>query len=461
MRAGSRVTLKAWRLALIATFGLALPLQAAAPPRPTEVGSVAPAPIKEAVWKAASKGAVTSAEIDRLIAAGLKKANLEPAPLTTDEQFVRRVYLDVVGRPPGPDAIRTFVEDKDAQKRSKLISKLLDDPAFGRHWARFWHDVMSAHLVNNFQGQALGRYFDAWMAEQINKNVSWAELTREMLTASGQAKFDNSDGKAGKAYFLASHMGADAVTEQAAETSRVFLGIQINCAQCHDHPFDVWKREQFHELAAYFARVRTRLVRDPDSERIRFIGIDLASVDRGGGMGFGGGGGRGFGGGEYRLPDKDNANARNGKIIHPRPLYGKAPQQGLKDSDRRKALVDSIVDEDNYWFSAAFVNRVWGVLLGQSFYQPVDDLGPNREAVHGAVLARLAGSFSGSKHDVKKLFEVILNSETYQRQSKVGRSRGDHLYFASSYPTRLRPSALSASVTNAIGSPACSASRTR
>jgi len=184
-------------------------------------------------------------------------------------------------------------------------------------------------------------------------------------------------------------------------------------------------------------------VRDPDADpkQVRFIGVNVASTDGKGGFGFGGGPkGMGFGG-EHRMPDKDNPRA-GGKVVHPKPLYGSTPSKGLKDGERRKALVDSMVSKDNYWFSAAYVNRVWGVLLGQTFYPAVDDLGPNREAYHGAALARMAASFAASGHDVKKLFKVILESETYQRQSRMGRSRGEHLFFASSYPTRLRPTAL-------------------
>jgi hypothetical protein len=439
---------RGWALAVLAGLALAVSLQSAAPfAAQAEPGTVQGEPIKEAVWKSASKKPITPAEIDALIGQELKKAGIEPAPRTTDEQFVRRVHLDLAGRPPAVEEVKTFVADSDPHKRAKLIDKLLDGDAFARTQARYWQDVMSAHLVSNFQSRLLARPFERWMAEQLRKNQSWARITRDILTASGEAKFDDTEGKAGKAFFLGSHMGADAVVEQAAETSRVFLGVQINCAQCHDHPFDVWKREQFHELAAYFARVRPRLMIDRESKQIRFTGVNLASTDRGG-MGFGGGR-RGGSMGEHRMPDADNP--RSGKVIHPRLLNEKAPARGLKDADRRKALVDAMVSQDNYWFSAAFVNRTWGVLLGQSFYLPVDDLGPQREAVHGPALARLAGAFAGSDHDIKKLFRVILNTETYQRQSRVGKSRGEHLYFAASFPTRLRPGALYESVVNAVG----------
>jgi Protein of unknown function (DUF1549)/Protein of unknown function (DUF1553) len=438
-----------WALAgLILLSGSLVP--AAAPvPRPER--GINKEPIKESNWRSASKNPLTSAEIDEMIVGALKNAGITPAPIVNDELFLRRIHLDLTGKPPSLPETRAFLVDTDPQKRAKLIDKLLESDAFTRHWATYWHDVMSARLVNNFQGRALARPFERWMGEQIKKNRSWGEVTRDILTASGTARFDDTEGKGGPMYFLASHMGADAVAEQTAETARVFLGIQINCAQCHNHPFDVWKREQFHELAAYFARVRSRLVRDPNAEKgqVRFIGVELAS-DGGFGRGFGGGGfGRMGGGMEYRMPDKNDP--RRGTIVHPKSLTGDAPKHGLKDADRRKSLVDSIVAPDNYWFSAAYVNRVWGVLVGQGFYQPVDDLGPQREAVHGAALARMVAGFTASNYDMKAFFRVVLNTQTYQRQSRTGENQAEHLLFAAAYPTRLRPTALWASLDSAIG----------
>ena len=408
-------------------------------------------PIKESLWKDAAKSPLTSSEIDALILAKLREGGIAPAPIIGDEQFVRRVYLDVSGKPPSPSAVRAFVADADPAKRAKLIDKLLDGDDYGTNWARYWDEVMSARLINNQQSRVLGRSFDKWMADQLRKNRSWAGITRDMLTASGVARFDDTEGKSGPAFFLASHRGADSTTEQAAETARVFLGIQINCAQCHDHPFDVWKREQFHELAAYFTRVRTRLVRDPESKTaIRFVGLELASADRGGMMGGIGAGGRMRGGNEYRMPSLKDPRAA-GTVTHPRMLDGKAPAKGLDDVKRRKALADAVVAKDNYWFAAAYTNRIWGALIGQTFYQPVDDMGPQREAVHGPVLARLAAGFAASDYDMKQFFRVVLNTQTYQRQSRVGASSAEHLLFAATYPTRLRPSAVYDSLVNAVG----------
>ncbi len=153
--------------------------------------------------------------------------------------------------------------------------------------------------------------------------------------------------------------------------------------------------------------------------------------------------------GEHRMPGKDDP--RSGTLTHPRFLDGKSPGRFADDRRRRDALADAVVSKDNPWFAAAFVNRVWGELMGQAFYQPVDDLGPQKEAVMGSVLARLAGSFKGSDYDVKALLRAVLNSETYQRQARPGETPSAHLYFAARYPTRLSADALWDSLTGVLG----------
>lgn len=387
-------------------------------------------------WLKAPTTPLSAKEIDALIAAEHKQAGVQPSPRTTDEQFLRRVTLDVTGRLPQPDEIAKFVNDPDPGKRAKIIDKLLESDEYASYWTSYWRDVVSIRLTD-FNGRRLVRHFEQWMRVQLKENKKWDEIAREMLTATGQLRYDDTT-KNGAGYFLAAHMGADATAEQTAETARVFLGIQINCAQCHDHPFDVWKREQFHELAAFFARSRPRLVREEE----RFVGVQI-----GGAGGFGGG--RGFGGGEYRMPAKDNP--RGGTVMHPKYLDGKAPGRGLSDEDRRKNLADSITSKNNPWFSASFVNRIWSELLGQGFYATPDDLGPQKEAYLGSVLARLAGGFRGSDYNVKELFRVILNTETYQRQSRTAAAPGDHLLFGASHPKRLRGEALIASLQHTLG----------
>jgi hypothetical protein len=424
-----------WALALplLGLSALAVPLAGAqsgkpAPAAKKEAPASLPAGVVTAeMWRQAPTTPLGRGEIDRLVSAELARVKIKAAPRTTDEQFLRRVWLDLTGQLPMPADVADFLKDARPDKRARMIDRLLDSKAYARHWARYWREVVSARAVDQLALVTAGS-FEKWMEEQLRANRSWGEIVRTMLTAGGEVRFAEPD-KNGAAFFLLSRRGADAVTERAAETSRVFLGIQIQCAQCHNHPSDVWKRPQFHEFAAHYARVRER----PIFENKRIAGVRLVSVPFG----------------EYRMPGREDPKKQT--VTHPRFLDGKSPGVGLKDEQRRKALADAVTATDNPWFAAAFVNRIWGELMGQSFYQPVDDLGPKKEAVFPTVLARLAGSFRGSDYDIKSLFRAVLNSDAYQRRIRIGESTDEHLMFASVYPTRLPADSLWKSLTGALG----------
>jgi hypothetical protein len=380
--------------------------------------------ISASAWRSASTAPLSSAEIDRLIAAELAKAGIKPAPPLTDEQFVRRVYLDLTGRLPLPADVTEFLADRSPDKRARLIDRLLDSEEFADHWARYWGEVIVSRTTDP-RSRIFIRGLERWLAGRLRQNAGWDRIVGEMLTAKGDVRFDRPQ-ENGAACFLLSHLGADAASERAAETARIFLGIQLQCAQCHDHPFDDWKRTQFHELAAFFARARERPLRDGK----KIAGLTLVSLPFG----------------EHRMPDKNDP--KRGTIMQPRFLDGKGPGFRRSDGERRQALAQAVTSADNPWFAAAYVNRIWGVLMGQAFYQPVDDLGPQRDAVFPTVLPRLAAGFRGSGYDTKALFRAILNSKTYQRQAQLAEQ---HTLFASVYPTRLPADALWQSLVNVLG----------
>jgi hypothetical protein len=424
VRTGHRLAILAV-LGVFAFLGFSEKPSHAADQKPA--ASLQAAPIPADQWLKAPTTPLKPGEIDRLILQELQKAKIKPAPLITDEQFVRRVFLDLTGELPMPADVTEFLADKAKDKRAKLINKLLDSDEYARHWAGYWREVIAARL-EDVRGRIFVRQFENWMAEELKKNTGWGKIARAMITATGDIRFAEQS-KNGAAYFLASRIGADANIERAAETSRIFLGIQIQCAQCHDHPSDVWKRQQFHDLVGYYARLFSR----PFQENGRLAGLRLVSRPRG----------------EYFMPSKDDPTDKN--LTHPRFLTGEAPAKFLDDLDRRKALADVIITKKTYWFAAAFVNRVWGELMGQAFYQPVDDLGPEKDAVLPTVFTRLAGSFQGSDYNIKALFRAVLNSQAYQRQVRPGESLDEHLYFAASYPTRLRADVLWQSLVNVLG----------
>lgn len=377
-------------------------------------------------WQKAPSTPLKSGELDELVAKELKADKIQPAALTTDEQFIRRVTLDLTGELPSPEDISAFIANKEPSKRAKLIDKLLESDGYARHWATYWREVFSSGLTDP-RSRIFVRAFDKWLAEQLKKDASWGDIAKAILTAEGTLRFDEPD-KNGPAFVLASHRGADAANERAAQASRVFLGIQIQCAQCHDHPFDQWKRVQFHELASYFARVRERPIRDG----MRIVGVELVSVRFG----------------EHEMPSKEDP--KKSTTIGPRFLNGDTPGNDLADKQRREALASSITDKNNYWFAGAYVNRIWGVLMGQSFYAPVDDMGPQKQAVFPSVLTRLTGSFRGSNYNMKQLFREVMNSQTYQRQIRLS-DADEHLHFAAAYPTRLPADALWQSLLGVLG----------
>jgi hypothetical protein len=379
-------------------------------------------------WHGVTVAPLTPAELDQMVTRELHKIESRTAILTTDAQFLRRVSLDLVGKPPAPQEITDFVADTDPRKRANAIDRLLDSDAYARHRAKYWSDVVSAHFTDR-RALVTRPSFELWLTAEFKANRPWDQMVRAMLTAEGALEGPEPDGKNGAAYFLMAHFGQDQAEERAAETARVFLGMQIQCAQCHDHPFDEWKQRQFHELTGYFARLQApppQLMMGQFTQRL----VSRAA-------------------GEHMMPGKDDP--RRGTIVLPKFLNGDSLRRGVSDHDRRQALADAIARPDNFWFAAAFVNRTWGELMGQAFSQPVDDMGPGRDVVMPEVLKRLAASFRAEKCDIKGLYRLICNSRTYQRRIAAGGSPDEHLNFAAAYPSRLPAEALWESVANVFG----------
>ena len=190
-----------------------------------------------------------ASEVDRQILAELQNAGVTVAGRCNDEDFLRRVSLDITGQLPSPDDVIAFRQNNDPDKRAALIDKLMDSSEFGLNWARYWRDVIYFRATEQ-RSRFNQEEFTAWMAEQWNKGAGWNSTVTAMLTASG-----NVEEHPETALIFAQGAIAE---EVAAEACRVFLGIQLQCANCHDHPSDIWKREQFHQLTAYFPRMAER-----------------------------------------------------------------------------------------------------------------------------------------------------------------------------------------------------------
>jgi hypothetical protein len=381
-------------------------------------------------WKSAPARKLSPAELDRLLTASQKADNVKLALRINDGAFVRRVYLDLTGKLPATRAVGTFISDNSSDKRSRLIDMLLRSDDFARHRARYWRDVILARATDNRLFVKLPREMalEEWLFEEFKANASWGYVARSLITSIGELNL-RAPKTGGDAAMLLAHTRDDGPIERTNDTARVFLGINLQCAQCHDHPDDIWRRQHFHEMAAFFGKLvdRIRIERLPGRQGLPMamnFHTFLAS--------------RQFG--DYRMPDRDDPKRTSS--VHPRFLTGESPRQALSDRARRKALAGYVTASDNYYFSAAFVNRVWGELMGQAFVMPVDNLGPLQPALYSDVMIALAASFRASEFDIKELYRLILNTQTYQRQMRMGESPGEHVKFAGTYPTRLRPEAL-------------------
>src|SRR5262249_42386917 len=282
----------------------------------------------------------------RVDAALTRSLGNTPAPaLADDETFLRRVTLDLTGKLPSPEEVRAFVASNDADKRARAIDRLLASEAYAVNWGRYWRDVLTYHTP------ASGNYlrwelWDRWMVDQVRRNRSWGEITRALVTA------DGINDESAPVNYLTAHYGNP--IELAATTSRVFLGVQLQCAQCHDAKTEPWRREQFHQFVAFFGRAR--LVQHKDVEG---RGTPYAIEGRADG--------------QYQMTDKKDPS----HLITMAPgfLTGDTISADASDHERRKALARFLTSPKNPWFARAYVNRMWTAMLGWGFYPGLADLG--------------------------------------------------------------------------------------
>jgi hypothetical protein len=346
--------------------------------------------------------ASASRRIERLFLGEVNADTDEPVSLAQadDETFLTRVWLDLVGERPTPEAITEFVLDPSEDKRRTAIGRLLEDERFGLNWARYWRDTI---LFRRNDERALLASESAvrWLSGQLNDNIGWDKTARALVTAEGKIS-ENGD-----TVLLAAQWGN--VEDTTSEVSRILLGVQIQCAQCHDHKTDRWERTEFHELAAFFPRLRVRAIRVEGQQR----GFEITALDRVSKRKPTGGNARFQV--EHRMPDLDNPEAQ-GELMTPTFfLTGTNLPQGTPDASRREALAGWITDADNPWFARALVNRVWAELLGRGLYEPIDDIGPDRECSAPKTMDRLSGEFVEHGYDTKWLMRTIMNTEMYGR----------------------------------------------
>jgi hypothetical protein len=361
---------------------------------------------------------LTAEQLDALVAASLGQ---EFQPSVTDEEFLRRVSLDLAGRQPTADELRAFLDCDQPDKRSREIERLLASPEFGKTWADYWSDTIAFRTPPPELTFLNYEPFKGWLATQFNDNTGWDQVVQAILSATGKVK-DNPP-----VTFVAYHEAH--AQRLATETARIFMSLQVGCAQCHDHPFDDWKREQFHELAAYFARASVKF---PWNE-----GAETEVKDKGKG--------------EYTMPNVTDPT-KKGTEMQPAFLTGEKFDKGKTDVERRMELAKLVASSGNPWFAKAFTNRVWARLMGRGFYEPVDDFGPAIAPVLVEVHDALSADFVTSGFDVKQFFRVVMNTRAYQQRLPSQPSIKNEPFTAAT-TTKLRGDEVFASLVTAIDLP--------
>lgn len=328
-----------------------------------------------------------AARIDELLDARLHEAGVQPAEAAGDAEFLRRAWLDLTGVIPRPAEVRAFLRDDRPEKRAVLIEELLARPTHARRLADIWRRML---LPGDADVQAAGGVvgFQNWLQEQFAANNRYDNVVADLLVARGSPRQN------GPALFYAA---LELKPEEiAANTSRILLGVQIQCAQCHNHPFDRWTQRDFWGYAAFFARLQRRDGRAESQLQV----LDAAT-------------------GEVRFPG-------SGEVVAPKYLdSAEANQQ--EDASRRRQLAIWLVSRENPFFAKASVNRVWAILFGRGLVEPVDDFSERNPPSHPQLLDELAARFVAGGYDLSDLFRTLALTRAYQRSSQSNDPTGSEL----------------------------------
>ncbi|MEZ6184582.1 MAG: DUF1553 domain-containing protein [Planctomycetota bacterium] len=360
-------------------------------------------------------------QVDQQLRERWKAEGIQPAKRSSDAEFLRRLSLDLTGAIPREDRVRLFLADRSPDKRARLLQDLLQERTTARFTALRWAYVLvsrealfrslgvnqlmkrATQMKGAMRGQAMGEMGDTdeagmddeldsdrpvpplveWLEDQWIQGTPWSQVARELIAVEGEI-LENPQGQ----YMFSFREGK--APEAAGSVVRVFQGIQIQCAQCHDHPYTEWSQEDFWGVAAFFGRMNVRRVGDKDAKPRRFGIFERAA-------------------GQIRMPAPEG---ERGRMALPRYLDDTVIPPG-NGTDRRKALADLITQDDNPWFAKATVNRVWSYYFGSGITAPVDDL-ESTECVSPEVLELLAADFKASGYDMKRLTEIVLSTEAYQ-----------------------------------------------
>ena len=357
--------------------------------------------------------------IDELVDSKLQKLRITPSVLCTDEQYLRRAYLDLIGLPPTPDEYRAFMTSKDRDKRARLVDQLLDRPEFADLWATKWAEMLKVASDNaaNFgtDRKAAYQYFE-WIRDEVRKNVPLDQFVKLQVASTGS----NLQDPAVNLYTMIPQGQYDPKAV-AQDFSQIFMGIRVQCAQCHNHPFDRWTQDDYYSFVSFFTGVKRKV----SSEAREF----------------------------YIYDDPNAPPAKHLLDNRPMParfLGGDTPD--VKGKDPRVALAEWLTSKDNALFRQNFGNRIWAHFFGRGIVEPVDDVRISNPPSNRELLEALGQHLADYNFDMKKLIRDICASRTYQTAVAPNETnKDDEQLFSHSRLRRLRADVLLDSISSVTG----------
>ncbi len=314
--------------------------------------------------------------IDKLVWDKLQRLGIPPSDLAGDAVFLRRVYLDTIGTLPTPGEAREFLDSRDPAKRERLIDALLERDAYASYWALRWSDIL--RIDSNALGSESAVAFSRWLRRQFAENRPYDEFVREIMTARGNTRSESP----APLYDVLNDP-----KELSRSVSQLFLGVRIECAECHHHPFERWSQADFYAFTGFFTGLKKK--KTPDGGSL-----------------------------VYPVAASDLKHPRTGEVVPAAPLGGE-PIDQPEANDRRAALVDWMTAEDNPFFAKVLANRLWAHYFGRGLVEPVDDLRATNPATNEPLLEALADHLRGVDYDLKAFTRTLLRSRVYQLSART------------------------------------------
>lgn len=371
-----------------------------------------------------------SGRIDSILAGAWKEAGVKPNPMASDEVFVRRVYLDVVGRIPSYEETSRFLQSKAPKKRAELIDELLASEGYVNHFYNYWADILRINTAASASQNVMPFYIE-WVREALRENKPYDEFVRELLVAQGQAWENGAVG-----YYIRDR---GMPLDHMANTVRIFLGTRLECAQCHDHPFDDWTQMDFFNMAAFTygvnpngsnygilgdARKAVQQNKEMPDQKKKDLAAAMTEVTR-------------LVRNNYlvshrnslpKLPhDYKYDDAKPNQVIKPRTMFGEDPK--VEDIEKRVEIyADWMTSTENPLFTTVITNRLWKKLMGVGIYDSVDEFTAYSEPSNPELMTFLEEQMEASGYDMKAFLRLILNSEVYQREATGDDIQSDEEY---------------------------------